>query len=74
MCGYQDPANYTLDLVNESGQVADSTGPKEACRVAVETFTTGIIASQHYVVRVIITQRDFTGQVLLNVTVTDIGK
>lgn len=55
--------------MDESGQVVDSTGPKEACRDAVEIFTTGIDLSQNYAARLVITQRHFTRQVL---AVTDI--
>ena len=74
MCPYQDPANYTLDIVNENGAVVDSTGTKEACTATIETFTTRIVTSQSYMVRLTITQRHFIKQALLNISVPKFGK
>ena len=76
VCPYQDPANYTLDIVNENGAVVDSTGTKEAlCNATIETFTTGIVASQSYTVRLVITQPHFNEQARNNIiSVPEFGK
>lgn len=74
VCAYQDPANYTLDIVNENNEIVDSTGTKEACTATTETFTVGIDASQSYTARLMITQRHFIKHTVLNTVIPKFGK
>ena len=74
VCSYQVPPNYTLNVVNEHGQLVDTTGPRSDCSVSQEFFTTGISGGGRYVVWLVIIQRHFTRQMQLNATVPEISK
>lgn len=70
MCAYQDPVNYTLSIVNQTGQVVASIGPKVSPRFGniEEEFNNGILKNKTYFIKLSVNHSDFEEEAVHNTT------
>lgn len=74
VCAFQEPANYSISILDETNHVVTSSYSKPAIStstsgIIMETFSSGIPKGANYTVKLTLSHFHFTGEVTFNGTV-----
>lgn len=73
VCAFQEPANYSISILDETNHVVTSSYSKPAIStstsgIIMETFSSGISKGANYTVKLTLNHFHFTGEVIFNRT------